>query len=263
MNKDYLGITREFLNGVTAVKEAEENPDPPTETPVDRDGSSEKRQFTGKPLRFRLSIAKRIPPQLCDAYEMSGLSRTAGPKLCKAMIHSGELNLLSYNPPRRGGAIKAPLLTDIGWSNLNYLSIEKPSPVLGGGQEHNFCGGVTGALAKRVKVHPSYEQSVPVGNQQHVRVDIALLEASGQIIYVQCCFSSVPREARNAILLLSSTVVAANRLLLVCRDKKFATELLKTLKPEPLYKQHAQQVAIKIFGELLMHYYSGSTERLW
>jgi len=201
-----------------------------------------------------------IPPRVGDIYEQIAVPRNKGASLIKDLINSGYMLVYQCHPSRRGGAIRIPRITDPGWLELSRVDMERPEQVLGGGWDHDLCGKVLGAIGKRQKYQPFYE--VPIGPQKKVRVDAVLQASNGDRIFCQCCFSSAEREIEVAVEALLIPSVAASRLLMVCRDRALANQLSNLLKKTDICEQVKQCISIRLFGDLLEHYYKKSKESL-
>lgn len=261
MRADFLKTTKDFLASVVSTKAP--NTYLPGTTGKGLSTSASIQPFSSAINKGREALllqilflcAVLIPPPLTDIYQHLQLARNKGVSLVKELINSGFALLHQFHPSRRGGCFKNLEVLDSGWSFLENsgLYVKRPKLVLGGGWRHNLSGIVTAEVAKWQKYQPSFE--VITGPTKKVRMDL-VLEKDGEIkIFVQCCFSSPEREYINAITALSSPPVTLGRLSLVCKDKKFANDLSKLFKSDPVYKKHHDKVTVKVFADILEHYY--------
>lgn len=211
-------------------------------------------------LRILILAAARIPPSFTDIYQQIGVNRTKGTRLVKELINSGFIVEKRYHPSRRGGGIKLPSITDVGMAELKHFGIKLPAQVIQGSWDHNLCGATLGEIGKRKQYQVFYE--VPVGPKKDVRIDVVWQAKNGQRIFWQCGVSSPEREAEVATKVLTNPALAKSKLGLACLDKAFANRLSHFLKKTRCYQQIQQYVSIKLFGDVLEHYYKKSKESL-
>jgi len=188
------------------------------------------------------------------------VNRAKGTRLVKELINSGFIIEKRYHPSRRGGGIKLPSITDAGVVELKHFGIKLPAQVIQGSWDHNLCGATLGEIGKRKQYQVFYE--VPVGPKKDVRIDVVWQAKNGQRIFWQCGVSSPEREAEVATKVLTNPALAKSRLGLACLDKVFANRLSNFLKKTRCYEQIQQYVSIKLFGDVLEHYYKKSKESL-
>jgi len=206
-------------------------------------------------LRILLECAVPIPRPLTYVYRHLGLTRRRGASLVKELVNSGYASKHRINPARRGGGMSLLEVSEAGYRLLSdaRLPCEAPENAVGGGWLHGLCSRVVTAIARSDGYTASYE--VSLGLEQTLRIDIMLSDGPYNKIFSQCCFSSPEREAENAIVALGIPSVQSGRLLLVCRDKRFAHTLAEILAPDPAYQRSRERVAIRVFGDLLAQYY--------
>ncbi len=259
MSTDPFKATKDFLDRIVAVKAPSVYLPEFTSGPgvfrnsIHRPNNSVTDQQRALSLKVLRRAGVCIPSPLTEIYEQEQVSRIMGSRIIKGLVNGGYMLIYQYHPGRPGGAMRIPRVMDPGWMELNLLGIERPEQVLGGGWDHDLCGKVLGALGKRQNYRPSFE--VPIGPLKDVRID-TVLEAINRIrLYCQCCFSQANREAETAIKALSIIPAEAGRFVLVCKDKALADSLLSHLKNANDYKRFHDRISIKLFGDVLEHYY--------
>jgi hypothetical protein len=266
MTADPMKATKDFLDGIVAQKAPTiflpESPSGSSSFVDLSDGAlnsidSERRKLSLGILR---AAATHIPPPVTHIYEQEELSRTRGASIVKYLVNGGYMRVYQYHASRRGGAMKIPRVMDRGWAELSQFGMQPPQNVLGGGWEHNLCGKVLGAVGKRQHYRPSYE--VPIGLCNNVRIDLVLAAINMARLYCQCCFSSAEREVEIAIKILSIIPAETGRLVMVCRDKAFLNAVSRLLKKADGDKQCHERISLKVFGDVLEHYYKKSQETL-
>jgi hypothetical protein len=211
-------------------------------------------------LRILMFASVPIPPSFTDIYQQIGVNRNKGTRLIKELINSGFIVEKRYHPSRRGGGIKLPSITDAGMAELKLFGIKSAVKVIQGSWDHNLCGVALGEIGKRKQYQVFYE--VPVGPKKDVRIDVIWQAKNGQRIFWQCGVSSAQREAEVASKILRSPALTSNKLGLACIDKAFSTRLSHFLEKIPFYKQNRRDVSIRLFGDVLEHYYKKSKESL-
>jgi len=258
MNSDLLESTKRFLCEVEAVREPQfylpQSTSWAERTGRGADGYGNIPAWRMEKLReVLLRASSSIPEPFGRMCEQLGLSRAQGLRIVKDGVDIGWLIERRYHPSRRGGGFKLVFPTEQGWIQLERMGRPRPGKVLGGDVEHDSCGRLLAALAGREGY--SWRFEVCLGEDQTVRCDVALKDKKGGSIYCQCCFSCAGREADACCRILSVVPLECSRVLLVCRDKAFATRLQKLLKPQHLFVQNKDKVSIKLFADLLEAYY--------
>ena len=266
MSIDPQETANDFVSTVTAVKA----PDVylpgsiPKGSRIDSTSSTGKQSINevvkGVPLKMLFINAVPTPPPLTEVYERLGLSRVQGGRYLKELIKSGLALVHEFHPSRRGGFIKIIQNTDYAYLQLRQFGIEQPSHVTQGGWEHNLGCRVMGEIGKQKHYQVFYE--VPIGAKGNIRGDVVLQAPTGMRIYVQCGISSPEREVRNALKALETPAVSAGKFLLVCRDKKFATQVIQFIKKQDTSGQALEQISIKLIGDILEYYYTKSEGEL-
>lgn len=266
MSTDPMKATKDFFDSIVAQK-------PPTLYLTESASNSSTccnvscgafdsndREQSKLSLGILRAAAVRIPRPLTHIYEQEELSRKKGASLVRDLVNDGDMRVYQYHPSRRGGAMKIPRITDKGWIILKPFGISPFPKVLGGGWQHDLCGKVLGAVGKRQHYQPSYE--VLIGQRQNVRIDVALAAKNRPLLYCQCCFSSADREVEAAIKVLSIIPVEVGRIILVCRDKALSTKVHQLLNKNEGYKQYLERISVKVFGDVLEHFYKNSPGNL-
>ena len=209
---------------------------------------------TGVPLRILTANAVPIPPKLTDTYEQCNLNGAQGARHLKGLIKAGLVTVHQFHASRRGGLMKLLEVTDYAYQQLGHLGINRPSPVMQGGWEHNLAGHVLGKIGQRENCQVSYE--VPVGANGDSRIDVVWQTQTGRRLYFQCGVSSVQREVDAIRRALKSPAVSVADLILIGRDKKFATQALRLLKSCDDSGRVLQNISIRLIGDLLECYYT-------
>jgi hypothetical protein len=197
-----------------------------------------------------------VPVFATRLYEQAGISRVQGSALLHQLEASGLMKLNGAPTGRRGGDYLLPEITAAGWKLLETWGISPPKPITKGGWLHNGLATAIGEIGRRQGQKVAYE--VSYGD---VCLDVQLRSNSGDLTHVQIGLSTSEYEAQSILKAMKVPAVANGRLVLVCRDKAFASRVLSLLA-ESGSIDLPQKIAIRFIGEVLERYYAASKEAL-
>ena len=262
MTMDPMKPTKDFLDSIVAQKAPnvylpESTHQASTlEGVIGRGGPSAYESRKDLSLRILMLAAGPIPPPFTDMFQQIGVSRTVGGRLVKELVNSGFIVEKAYHPSRRGGGIKLPCITDAGVAELKRFGIKPAARVIQGSWDHNLCGTALGEIGKRKHYRVFYE--VPIGSEKDVRIDVVWQAQDGGRVFWQCVFSSADREVEAALRAIKTLAITNAKLGLVCANKTLADRVSNLLKKTDCWRDIEQYVSVKLFADVLEHYYKKS-----
>ena len=201
-------------------------------------------------IRLLVLVATPLPRPLTWVYEQLRVTRTKGGRLVRQLVNAGLVCEHIFATGKQGGSLKILEVTNAGWDKLSELRMEQPKALTHGGWEHNLVAAALELIGRGSKRKVSFEVVV-----SDVRVDVCWQNPTGQIIFFQIGTSNPDREAANFLKASQTTVVQSNRLILVCRDKKFGERVKKLLKAEGHAGLAKGKLELRLAGEILQCVY--------
>jgi hypothetical protein len=200
--------------------------------------------------------AQVVPVTATRLYAQAGVNLGQGSTLLRRLEAASLIKLNAAPTGRPGGEYVLPEITPQGWKLLATWGIFPPKPVTKGGWLHNGIAVAIGEIGRAQKQKVAYEVSYV-----SVCLDVQLRNSSGELTHVQIGLSTPEYEAQSILKAVQVPAVANGRLLLVCLNRAFASEVLSVLV-EKGAGDVAKKVTIRLVGEILERYYAGSKEAL-
>ena len=93
----------------------------------------------------------------------------------------------------------------------------------------------------------------------NIRFDVVWEDRDGNRTFWQCGQSDPEREVEAALKAIEIPCVADSKLVIVCRDRKFADKVESLLKKKAKENEKIKKlISIELFGDLLDNYYEQS-----
>ena len=202
-------------------------------------------------IRLLVLVAALLPRALTWVYEHLNVTRVKGARLVRQLVNAGLVREHTFATGKRGGHFKILEIIRAGWEKLAGLGINEPKWPTHGGWEHNIIAVALELIGKLGKWLVSFE--VLIGD---VRLDVHWRNQCGKIIVFQIGVSSPDREAANLVKACQLPVIQSNRLIFVCRDKKFGERVKKLLKDKGHAGLLQDRIEFRLAGEVLQCAYA-------